>query len=233
MEVVPFKGVRENQWDFLVLFVEAAAGNEPQPAGVHREGEKSEQSLAQELEATREYLRSILQDHEASNEELRAANEEILSSNEELESTNEELETAKEELQSANEELTTLNDELSNRNQELTQLTTDLGNVLTGVDIPIVILSPEKTIRRFTPAAEGLLNLIPSDVGRPITNIKANVDLPDMEELLSRLIRTGQSFPATSRTRTGTGMSCGSGPIGPSRLAIRRASCWPSWMWTP
>ena len=61
---------------------------------------------------------------------------------------NEELETAKEELQSTNEELTTLNDELSNRNLEMMQLTGDLDNLLTSVQIPIVMVDRTLMARR-------------------------------------------------------------------------------------
>src|SRR5262249_1945537 len=141
-----------------------------------RSGGRSEHDtivkLEQELTATKDYLQSIIEEQEASNEELKSANEEILSSNEELQSTNKELETAKEELQSTNEELTTVNEELQNRNLELTQANNDLQNILAGTSLAIVMLGPEGRLRRFTAQAEKLLNLIPSDVGRRITEIK-------------------------------------------------------------
>ncbi|PWT92277.1 MAG: ATPase, partial [Acidobacteria bacterium] len=137
---------------------------------------------------TREYLQSIIEEQEASNEELRAANEEILSSNEELQSTNEEMETAKEELQSANEELTTLNEELQTRNLELTLVNNDLSNLLGTVQIPIVMLGPDYRIRRFTPIGEKVLNLIPSDIGRPISDINMNLSVPQLEEWITDVI---------------------------------------------
>jgi two-component system CheB/CheR fusion protein len=117
-------------------------------------------------------------------EELRAANEEIQSSNEELQSINEELETAKEELQSTNEELTTLNEELQNRNFELLSINDDLRNVLTSVNIPIIIVGKDTRIRRYTPMAEKVLNLIPTDIGRPIGDLKLKIDVPDLEGIL-------------------------------------------------
>ena len=128
-------------------------------------------------------MRAVLEDQEAAAEELRAANEEILSGNEELQSSNEELQTAQEEVQSANEELTTLNEELQNRNSELSQTANDLTGVLNAVEIPILILGNDRRIRRFTPAAEKLLNLIPTDVGRSIGQIRPNVDIPDLADL--------------------------------------------------
>lgn len=146
--------------------------------------------LQHELEATRQYLQSIIQDLEAANEELQSANEEILSSNEELQSTNEELDTAKEELQSTNEELNTVNEELHGRNDELTRANSDLQNLLASVQIAIVMVASDLRIRRFTPMAERILNLIAADVGRPISHIKPNIDCPDLEALISEAIDT-------------------------------------------
>ena len=116
-------------------------------------------------------------------------NEEILSSNEELQSTNEELETAKEELQSTNEELTTLNEELQNRNQELGVANSDLLNLLASVNVPILMLGVDLRIRHFTAAAEKLLNLIPTDVGRSINDIKTNLAMDDLGENISGAIQ--------------------------------------------
>jgi two-component system CheB/CheR fusion protein len=189
IEAIPVRGRDENALDFMLLLVDQSPRPAEAPAEFGPRGDDEAARVRSELESTREYLRSVIQDYEASNEELRAANEEVLSSNEELQSTNEELETAKEELQSANEELTTLNEELQNRNAELTQLASDLSNVLVGVEIPIVILDSDRRIRRYTPAAERMLNLIPSDIGRPITNIKPNLDLPDLDRIFEQAMR--------------------------------------------
>jgi len=144
--------------------------------------------LRSELVRTRDYVQAIIRDQEATNEELKTANEEALSSMEELQSTNEELETAKEELQSSNEELVTLNEQLQNRNSELSQLSTDLGSVLSGVEIPIVILGADHRIRRFTPAAENLLGLIPGDIGRPIGKLRIGVNVPDLDGLIAAAV---------------------------------------------
>src|SRR4030095_14496118 len=124
------------------------------------------------------------------NEELRSANEEIQSSNEELQSINEELETAKEELQSTNEELTTVNEELQNRNDELSRLNNDLNNLLSSVNIPIVMLGENLRIRRFTPVAEKIMNLIPADIGRPITDIKTNLRIADIRQLVLHVLQS-------------------------------------------
>ena len=103
---------------------------------------------------------------------------------------NEELETAKEELQSTNEELTTVNDELHSRNQETSQVNSDLVNLLTTVDVPILILDRHRRIRRFTPKARSILNVLPSDVGRPFDDIKPNLDVPDLDQQIAEVIET-------------------------------------------
>ncbi len=174
---------------FLILFEEAAPMTTPPATALARErGEHSRserQRLENELARTREYIQAIIRDQESTNEELKTANEEAMSSMEELQSTNEELETAKEELQSSNEELVTLNEQLQNRNSELAQTTDDLSNVLSGADIPIVILGSDRRIRLFTPPAAKLMGLISADVGRPIAKLRIGVNVPDFDEIIT------------------------------------------------
>ena len=190
LEVVPIKGNLSERF-FLVLFrktpVRQRAGPEARgqaPAGGRRQS-LEDARLRRELQTAKEYLQSMIREQEAINEELKSANEEALSSNEELQSTNEELETAKEELQATNEELVTVNEQFQNRNSELGQLNDDLTNLLSSVNIAILILSGDWRIRRFTAQAEKLLNLLPSDVGRPIGNIRPNIDGPDLASLVT------------------------------------------------
>jgi two-component system, chemotaxis family, CheB/CheR fusion protein len=146
--------------------------------------------LQAELTAAKDYLQSIIEEQESAHEELKSANEETLTSNEELQSTNEELETAKEELQSANEELTTLNDELQGRNRQMVQVNDDLVNLLGSVNIPIVMLNSNLQIRHFTPTAERVLNLVASDVGRPLAHINFNINVPHLEQMVTEVIQT-------------------------------------------
>jgi two-component system, chemotaxis family, CheB/CheR fusion protein len=139
------------------------------------------EELDRELSSTREYMQSIIEEQEGANEELRSANEEI-------QTTNEELETAKEELQSSNEELATVNEELETRNDELARANDDLTNLLASVNLPILMLGSDLRIRQFTKPAESLLNLIASDLGRPIGNIKPNIELPELEQQALQII---------------------------------------------
>jgi len=159
--------------------------------------------LQQEVAATKEYLQSIIDQHEADNEDLRYANEEVQSSNEELQSMNEEMETAKEELQSTNEELMTLNEELGTRNMELNHVNNDMINLLRSISLPVLILSNDLRIRRFNSAAESVFNLIGTDVGRPISNIKPNIAVPDLEQASLQVIDTLNSAEQEVQDRWG------------------------------
>ncbi len=126
---------------------------------------------------------------EASNEQLRAIHEEAVSVNEELQSTNEELEASKEELQSLNEELTTVNTQLGEKMEELAATNNDLLNLFGATEIATVFLDKDLRLRRFTPAAEGLLNLIASDLGRPIGHLSQNFTGADLAATAEVVLR--------------------------------------------
>ena len=143
--------------------------------------------LKQELKSTREYLQSVI-------EELRSTNEEAQSANEELQSTNEEMQTSKEELQSSNEELNTITTEMQSRNAELKQVNDDLINLLASMNMPIVMTGNDLRIRRFTPIAEKALRLITTDVGRPIADLKPRINVPDLDDILQRVLDTLQPY---------------------------------------
>src|SRR5262249_6012771 len=143
------------------------------------------------------------EEQESTNEELKSANEEILSANEELQSTNEELQTAKEEAQSANEELATVNEELRHRNAELARVNNDLVNLLSGVGIPIVMVGRDLRLRRHTPMAEKVFNLIPTDVGRPMSDIHSNLDIPNLTERVAQVIDTLTAHESEVRDKDG------------------------------
>jgi two-component system, chemotaxis family, CheB/CheR fusion protein len=166
-------------------------------------GARESDLLKRETNQLREQLRSLIEEHETTAEEFKAAHEEVLSANEELQSTNEELETAKEELQSTNEELTTLNEEMQNRNAELGSANNDLLNLLGHVDIPVVMVSNDLRIRRFTPPAQKLLNLLPGDIGRRLGEIRPNLEVEDLETLAREAIR--RAAPQEREVRTNEG----------------------------
>ena len=131
--------------------------------------------LKKDLQAKEEYLQTTNEELETSNEELKSSNEEMQSMNEEMQSTNEELETSKEELQSVNEELITVNTELGTKVVDLSQANNDMNNLLAGTGIATVFVDYRLCILRFTPAANKIINLIISDIGRPISHIVSNL----------------------------------------------------------
>ncbi|MEI6309654.1 MAG: chemotaxis protein CheB [bacterium] len=132
-------------------------------------------ALKEELRAKEEYLQTANEELETSNEELTSSNEEMQSVNEELQSTNEELETSKEELQSLNEELATVNTELQTKVTDLSRANNDMNNLLAGTGISTVFVDHHLRILRFTPMASVIINLILSDVGRPVNHIVSNL----------------------------------------------------------
>ena len=148
------------------------------PAGA-KDANRMEE-LEQSLLYTKETLQANIEESQAANEELKSANEELQSTNEELQSTNEELETSKEELQSVNEELVTVNAELQAKNDLLAKMQSDLKNLLDNTNAGTIFLDERLVIRRFTPQAAKVYRLVASDVGRPLGDIKSNIEGDDL-----------------------------------------------------
>ncbi|MBD2067290.1 PAS domain-containing protein [Leptolyngbya sp. FACHB-671] len=202
LEVMPFKPATANTLYFLVIF-EAVLSPATQPTSTSAERQDPEtlereivqlrQALAaatqRELSA-QAHLQAVIQEHSYLNQSLRVASEEILSSNEELQSTNEELQTAKEEIQATNEELSTTNDELRSRNLQQNRDNSDLNNFVDSISVPILMLTNDLRIRRFTPAAQRLFNFISSDVGRPLNHLRTDFDVSNLESMALEVLET-------------------------------------------
>jgi two-component system CheB/CheR fusion protein len=175
------------------------AGTTPPPAAADAAGTDADSDITaikEELRTQTEYLEMSRRDLEMSNEDLRATNEEFQSLNEEMQSTNEEMETSKEELQSVNEELATVNAELQQRVLELSRSNNDLSNLIAGTGVGTIFVDLQLRIQRFTPEATALVNLIPSDVGRPLGQIASNLIgydrlVPDLQTVLDTLVPFG------------------------------------------
>jgi len=155
-------------------------------------GPGSTAALRQDLQTTQERLQSLGEEHQTALEELRSSNEELHSVNEEMQSTNEELETSKEELQSLNEELHTVNVRLTEKLDELDAANGDLRNLFESTEIATLFLDRRLIIRSFTPAIAALYNLIPSDVGRPVTDISSRVAYDRLREDVDDVLATRQ-----------------------------------------
>ena len=138
--------------------------------------------LENELQHTKELLQSNIEQSDVSNEELKASNEELQAINEELRSATEELETSKEELQSVNEELVTVNIELQSKVEDETRANDDLRNLITSTGIATIFVDREMRIKRFTAPAIGIFNLIETDVGRPLLDLRHRLNYPELAQ---------------------------------------------------
>lgn len=177
----------------LVLFDETVAtadaarhASEAEPA----ETGAAVEHIERELEHVKRNLRDTVEQYEASTEELKASNEELQAMNEELRSATEELETSREELQSTNEELTTVNQEMKGKVDELAHANSDLQNLMASTSIATIFLDRELAVTRYTPSAVELFHLIPTDVGRPLSDMKQRLDYPELMADAEKVLRT-------------------------------------------
>ena len=176
----------------LVLFEEADQADGHTPAGeAIRPVGPAVRQMEEELTNVRAKLRAATQQYESQYDEFKAANEELQAMNEELRSAGEELETSKEELQSVNEELTTVNQELKVKVEELGHANDDFRNLMNSTDIATIFLDRALRVKQFTPKATEIFSLLPSDLGRPLLDLKHRLKhdglLGDMEDVLTRL----------------------------------------------
>jgi two-component system CheB/CheR fusion protein len=177
---------------FLVLFDVQQPGESDEAKAARLEADPLARHLDAEIERLKAHLRETVEQYEASTEELKASNEELQAMNEEMRAATEELETSREELQSINEELTTVNHELKSKVDQLSHSNSDMQNLMDATQIATVFLDRDLRITRFTPAAVSLFNLIPGDLGRPLTDMATQLDYPelgvDARRVLERLI---------------------------------------------
>ncbi|MBA1259224.1 CheR family methyltransferase [Pseudomonas oryzihabitans] len=181
MVVRPFRDSDTSTDYMLVLFDEVEDVMSTDAGGGHTEAKDSVLTqLEAELQRTKEQLQLTIEQSETSTEELKASNEELQAINEELRSATEELETSKEELQSINEELITVNYELKSKIEETGKINDDLQNLITSTDIATVFVDRGMRIKRFTPRAVSIFNMIVSDTGRSLLDITHRLDYPEL-----------------------------------------------------
>ncbi|MEQ8546815.1 MAG: CheR family methyltransferase [Cyclobacteriaceae bacterium] len=148
--------------------------------------------LEQELLEVNQELQNTTEEMQTSEEELKSTNEELQSTNEELQSTNEELTTSKDEMQSLNEELQKTNLQLKIKIDDAIRASSDMNNLLNSGELATLFLDKHLKIRHFTPYATKIFNLIPTDIGRPFTDISMGLSYPtmlaDAKEVLRSLI---------------------------------------------
>ena len=189
LQVRPIRPGNSAQGFFLILFEKKVDPLTAEEQAAERETISRE--VGDELQSLKEQLNATVEQFEASSEELKAQNEELQAMNEELRSAAEELETSKEELQSVNEELTTVNQELKEKVEELSGANSDLNNLMTSTDLATIFLDRQLRVVRFTPRVQETFNLLPADMGRPISDITHKLRyetlMADAEGVLERL----------------------------------------------
>ena len=154
-----------------------------------REASRVEE-LERELRSTQESLQTTIEELETANEELKSTNEELQSTNEELQSTNEEMETSREEMQSLNEELTTVNAEMQSKVEDLSRTNDDMQNLLNSTEVATIFLDGELNIKRYTEQARQLINLIQTDIGRPLAHLASSLAYEKLVDDCREVLRT-------------------------------------------
>ena len=202
--VEPLPG-QEPDRPFLIVFKETRSVED---GPVETAGDNGKHGLVAELEREnrdlREQLQSLGEEHETALEELRSANEELHSVNEELQSSNEELETSKEEIQSVNEELHTVNAQLSNKVDELDRANSDLRNLFESTRVATVFLDQHMIVRAYTPEVGRIYNLIPTDRGRPLTDIVSRVSYDALRDDVRQVMATLEPLERRVSRQDGT-----------------------------
>jgi two-component system CheB/CheR fusion protein len=194
LTVTPIEGTAGMKNFLIVVFEDLSLPRKVEPNKTKRVPARKEdervEKLEQELLYTKENLQTTIEEMETTNEELKSTNEELQSTNEELQSTNEEMETSKEELQSLNEELVTVNAELEGRIDELAKTSGDMKNLLSSTNIATIFLDANLCVTLFTPKASVIVNLIPADIGRPITHIVSNLQYGKLADDVNKVLDT-------------------------------------------
>jgi len=191
---------------YLILFIDQGPvlsredalhrfGSTPDGAALHAE---------RELRETRDRLQSMIEEYETALEELKSSNEELVSVNEEMQSTNEELEASKEELQSVNEELHTVNGELNSKVEALDRANNDLQHLFESTEVATVFLDKSLTIRSYTPSVARIFNILPSDHGRPITDLSSRLSLNGFADDIRGVLDGGNRVERRVTTDDGT-----------------------------
>jgi two-component system CheB/CheR fusion protein len=189
--VKPYLQQQDYQQSFLFVILEEEEAEKKK--NIHRSSRKKNDrdhhltTLEKELRETRENLQSLIEELETSNEELLTSNEEMISANEELQSTNEEL-------QSLNEELHTVSAEHQLKIKELIELNDDLNNYFRNSEIGQILIDKNMVVRKFSPAITRLINLIESDIGRPLIDITNNLKNSDLIADIQKVMFAGEGI---------------------------------------
>lgn len=205
LTVEPIPGGSKDEPLLLVLFSDEGGtlSRDEAEARIQTGSGGGAEHLEMELRDTRDRLQSVIEEYETALEELKSSNEELVSVNEELQSTNEELEASKEELQSLNEELHTVNSELNDKVEALDRANADLQNLFESARVGTVFLDQDLAIRSFTPSVKDVFNILPSDRGRPISDLSSRLALPDLAADVRAVLSSSDELERQVTTKLG------------------------------
>ncbi len=141
-------------------------------------------NIEEELSELKSKLYSANLQLEASNENMQSFNEELLSANEEMQSTNEEM-------QSVNEELHSINADYQQKNKELLELNDDLNNYFRSNINGQLFVNNDLLLMKFSPGTVKQINLLQSDIGRPLSHISTNIKFETIVEDIKKIIVEG------------------------------------------
>ena len=153
-------------------------------------------NLEEELKDLKEKLQFTYEQLDNSNENMQSFNEELLSTNEEMQSTNEEM-------QSVNEELHTINTDYQLKNKELLELNDDLNNYFKSNINGQLFVNNDLILMKYSPGTVKQINLLPSDIGRPLSNISTNIKFETIIDDIKKVIDKGDIFTKEIETNNG------------------------------
>ncbi len=153
-------------------------------------------NLEEQQKELNDKLRSAYEQLDASNENMQSFYEEMISANEEMQSTNEEM-------QSINEELDKINTDYHLKNKELLDNNDDLNNYFRSNINGQFFINNELQLMKFSPGTVKLINLLDTDIGRPLSNISTNIKFETIIEDIKQVFAEGAIITKEIETNDG------------------------------
>lgn len=199
LSVIPFTLKSGNQKMLMVLFREDEHQSKKNVSPVFDEKiyqDKYIQNLEQELKDLKVKLNEVHDELDTSNENMQSFSEELISANEEMQSTNEEM-------QSVNEELHTINTDYQLNNKELMEMNDDLNNYFRSNINGQLFINNELLLMKFSPGAVNLINLMDTDIGRPINHISTNIKFENLIQDINEVLKNDSVISKEIETTNG------------------------------
>ena len=187
VKIKPINGMESTLRDLILIIIEDVPA--PESLFITQNSHVAQEELNEKTALVIEELNYKINSLQTMIEELSSANEESLATNEEL--------------QSLNESLTKLNTELENRNEHLASAKAEIKCLLNHTEIATIFLDRDLCIKRFTPKATEIINLIPADVGRPLNHLVSNLQYQALAEDARMVLQTQMPFDTECEDKNG------------------------------